>query len=97
MQVTFSPRVEARDHMQLVDNGTCLSNELAETALKPIATISLIPIILLLYAVNWSESRWNGRDTMDVIFFHITSVRINTWNGVNQLKEQFFLNLIILL
>ena len=69
MQVMFSPRLEARDHMQLVDNGTCLSNELAETALKLIATISLIPVILLLYAVNWSESRWNGRDTMDVIIF----------------------------
>ena len=24
-------------------------------------------------------------------FFHITSGRINTWNGVNQLKELFFL------
>ena len=38
---------------------------------------------------------------MDVIqwtwfFFHITSGRINTWKGVNQLKELFFLNLIIL-
>ena len=50
------------------------------------------------YAVNWCVSRWNGRDTMDVIFFfHITSGRINTWKGVNQLKELFFLNLIIIL
>ena len=38
---------------------------------------------------------------MDVIqwtwffFFHITSWRINTWKGVNQLKELFFLNLIV--
>ena len=45
------------------------------------------------YAVNWCVSRWNGRDTMDVIFFfHITSERINTWKGVNQLKKVFFLN-----
>ena len=51
-----------------------------------------------LYAVNWCVSRWNGRDTMDVIFFfHITFGRINTWKGVNQLKELFFLNLIIFL
>ena len=28
-------------------------------------------------------------------FFHITSGRINTWKGVNQLKELFFHNLII--
>ena len=39
---------------------------------------------------------------MDVIqctwyFFHITSGRINTWKCVNQLKELFFLNLIIFL
>ena len=33
-----------------------------------------------------------GRDN----FFHITSGRINTWKGVNQLKELFFLNLIII-
>ena len=37
---------------------------------------------------------------MDVIqwtwfFFHILSGRINTWKGVNQLKELFFLDLII--
>ena len=33
---------------------------------------------------------------MDVInFFYITSGRINTWKGVNQFKELFFLNLII--
>ena len=44
------------------------------------------------YAVNWCVSRWNGRD----IFFHITSGRINTCKGVNQLKELFFLNLIII-
>ena len=43
------------------------------------------------YAVNCCVSRWNGRD----IFFHITFGRINTWKGVNQLKELFFLNLII--
>ena len=49
------------------------------------------------YVVNWCVSRWNGRDTMDVInFFPITSWRINTWKGVNQLKELFFLNLIII-
>ena len=45
--------------------------------------------------MNWCVLRWNERDTMDVIFFfHITSGRINTWKGVNQLKELFFLNLI---
>ena len=38
---------------------------------------------------------------MDVIqwtwyFFHITSGRINTWKGVNQSKELFFLILIII-
>ena len=47
--------------------------------------------------MNRCVSRWNGRDTVDVIFFHITSGRINTWIGVNQLKELFFLNLIIFL
>ena len=41
--------------------------------------------------VKWTW--YNGRD----IFFHITSGRINTWKGVNQLKELFFLNLIIFL
>ena len=39
--------------------------------------------------VKWTW--YNGRDN----FFHITSGRINTWKGVNQLKELFFLNLII--
>ena len=49
-----------------------------------------------IYAVNWCVSRWNGHDIMDVIiFFHITSGWINTWKGVNQLKELFFLNLIL--
>ena len=38
--------------------------------------------------VKWTW--YNGRDN----FFHITSGRINTWKGVNQLKELFFLNLI---
>ena len=38
--------------------------------------------------VKWTW--YNGRD----IFFHITSGRINTWKGVNQLKELFCLNLI---
>ena len=38
--------------------------------------------------VKWTW--YNGRD----IFFHITSGRINTWKGVNQLKELFFLNFI---
>ena len=47
--------------------------------------------------MNWCVSRWNGRDSMDVIFFfHITSGRINTCKGVNQLKELFFLNSIII-
>ena len=36
---------------------------------------------------------YSGRDH----FFHITSGRINTWKCVNQLKELFFLNLIIFL
>ena len=44
---------------------------------------------LLCITVKWTW--YNGRD----IFFHITSGRINTWKGVNQLKELFFLNLII--
>ena len=35
---------------------------------------------------------YNGRD----IFFYITSGRINTWKGVNQLKEPFLFNLIVL-
>ena len=26
----------------------------------------------VIYAVNWCVSRWNGRDTMDVIFFFIS-------------------------
>ena len=45
--------------------------------------------------MNLCVYRWNGRDTIDVIFFfHITSGRINTCKGVNELKELFFLNLI---
>ena len=44
---------------------------------------------LVCITVKWTW--YNGRD----IFFHITSGRINTWKGVNQLKELFFLNLII--
>ena len=45
-----------------------------------------------IYAVNWCVSQWNGRETMDVIFFfHITSRRINKQKGVNQLTELFFL------
>ena len=44
---------------------------------------------LVCITVKWTW--YNGRD----IFFHITSGRINMWKGVNQLKEQFFLNLII--
>ena len=49
------------------------------------------------YAVNWCVSQWNGRDTMDVIFFfYITSGRINTWKGVNQLRELFFFNSIFI-
>ena len=48
-----------------------------------------------IYAVNWYPGE------MDVIqwtwyFFHITSGRINTCKGVNQLKELFFLDLIII-
>ena len=46
---------------------------------------------LLCITVKWTW--YNGRD----IFFHITSGRINTWKGVNQLKELFFLNLIFFL
>ena len=44
---------------------------------------------LVCITVKWTW--YNGRDK----FFHITSGRINTWKGVNQLKELFFLNLII--
>ena len=50
-----------------------------------------------LYAVNWFVSRWNGRYTMDVIFFFISRPGGLTWKGVNQLKELFFPNLIIFL
>ena len=44
---------------------------------------------LVCITVKWTW--YNGCDK----FFHITSGRINTWKGVNQLKELFFLNLII--
>ena len=44
---------------------------------------------LVCITVKWTW--YNGRDK----FFHITSGRINTWKGVNQLKELFFPNLII--
>ena len=46
---------------------------------------------LVCITVKWTW--YNGRE----IFFHIKSGRINTWKGVNQLKELFFLNLIICL
>ena len=46
---------------------------------------------LVCITVKWTW--YNGRDK----FFHITSGRINTWKGVNQLKELFFLNLIFFL
>ena len=42
---------------------------------------------LVCITVKWTW--YNGRDK----FFHITSGRINTWKGVNQLKELFFLHL----
>ena len=45
---------------------------------------------LVCITVKWTW--YNGRDN----FFHITSGRINTWKGGNQLKELFFLNLIFL-
>ena len=41
---------------------------------------------LMRITLKWTW--YNGRQN----FFHITSGRINTWKGVNQLKEQFFLN-----
>ena len=45
---------------------------------------------LVCIMVKW---KWyNGRDK----FGHITSGRINTWKGVNQLKKLFFLNLFFL-
>ena len=44
---------------------------------------------LVCITVKWTW--YNGRDT----FFHITFGRINTWKGVNQLKELFFLHSII--
>ena len=46
--------------------------------------------ILCRELVKWTW--YNGRD----IFFHITSGRINTCKGVNQLKELYFLNSIII-
>ena len=59
------------------------------TTVAPLKLSNFIP-----HAVNWCVSRWNGRDTMDVIFiFRITSWGINIWKGVNQLKELFSLNL----
>ena len=45
---------------------------------------------LVCITVKWTW--YNGCDK----FFHITSGRINTWKGVNQLKELIFLNLIFL-
>ena len=45
---------------------------------------------LVCITVKWTW--YNGRD----IFFHITSGRIDTCKGVNQLKELFFHNLIII-
>ena len=35
----------------------------------------LEPLNILIYAVNWCVSRWNGRDTMDVIYFFSYHVR----------------------
>ena len=32
----------------------------------------LIYIYMYIYAVNWYVSRWNKRDTMDMIFFFIS-------------------------
>ena len=50
-----------------------------------------------IYAVNWCVSQWNGRDTMDVINFFISRPGgLTREKGVNQLKELFFLNLIII-
>ena len=40
--------------------------------------------------------KWTWYDGSDKLF-HITSGRINTWKGVNQLKELFFLNFIFFL
>ena len=46
---------------------------------------------LVCITVKWTW--YNERE----IYFHITSGRINTWKGVKQLKELFFLNLIFFL
>ena len=45
---------------------------------------------LVCITVKWTW--YNGRD----IFLHIRSGLINTWKSVNQLKELFFLNFIII-
>ena len=45
---------------------------------------------LVCITVKWTW--YNGLD----IFFHITPGRINTWKGLNQLKEIFFLHLFFL-
>ena len=34
------------------------------------------------YAVNWRVSRWNGRDTMDVIKFFISSPGLGATNAI---------------
>ena len=68
------------------NTGTLYTNLLIWSSVRlHMAWCSALPI----YAVNWCVSRWNGRDTMDVIIFFIS--RPGGLTGVNQLKELFFL------
>ena len=61
----------------------------ATTCVKAVSWCHLLCRESVCITVKWTW--YNGRDK----FFHITSGRINTWKGVNQLKELFFLNSII--
>ena len=72
-------RLERRSHSGHIDN---------TRKWRLITCCRLLCRELVCITVKWTW--YNGRD----IFFHITSGRINTWKGVNQLKELFFLNLI---
>ena len=57
---------------------------------RPVACLQHLCRELVCITAKWTW--YNGRD----ILFHITSGRIDMCKGVNQLKELFFLNLIII-
>ena len=48
------------------------NSKLANDAFPFVFNDNDVPISEQYYAVNWCVSRWNGRDTMDVIFFFIS-------------------------